>query len=607
MTSGVQAVVPGRSRGKTVAAAAGIVAVLAVAAALLWNRQKPSASAPPAPAPGALKPGIRRVAVLPFENLGAPEDDYFADGIADAIRGKLTSLPGLEVIARGSSTPYKKTTKPPQEIARELSANYLLTATVRWQKQQGGAGNRVQVSPELVEITADGPPASRWQQPFDAALTDVFQVQSDIATRVAKELGVALGTTEQKGLTEKPTQNLQAYEAYLHGEEVSAGLSVSDPASLRRALAFYEQAVALDPTFVQAWSAMATASSLLYANSVPSPELARRSQQAAEKAIAMAPTRAEGYVALGTFRRLVLRDFAGALDLYRKAQAISPADASLLRAIGNAELGLGHFDRAAEMFRQASRLDPRGVANLRWLGDSLLRSRRAVEAREVLTRALAIAPSSLVIIELRAMTFVSEGDLSGARASLQASASAVDPTALVSFLATYNEMGWVLDEPQRELLLRLTPSAFDDDRGTWGLDLAQAFALKKDAANTRLHAGEAAKAFEEQLKSAPDDPVLHACLGGSLAYLGRKDEAIREGERAVSLAPISKDGLNGPYIQHQLVRIYLVTGEPEKALDQLEPLLKMPYFLTPAWLKIDPNFDPLRKNPRFQKLVASGK
>src|SRR6185312_10705693 len=155
------------------------------------------------------QPGVRRIAVLPFENLGAPEDDYFADGIADAVRGKLTSLPGLEVIARGSSTPYKKTTKSPQEIAKELSANYLLTATVRWQKQKGGASNRVQVSPELVEIRPDGPPASRWQQPFDASLTDVFQVQSDIATKVAKELGVALAATEAKGLAEKSTQNLQ--------------------------------------------------------------------------------------------------------------------------------------------------------------------------------------------------------------------------------------------------------------------------------------------------------------------------------------------------------------------------------------------------------------
>ena len=202
-------------------------------------------------APG---PGVRRVAVLPFENLGAPEDDYFADGIADAIRGKLTSLPGLEVIARGSSTPYKKTTKTPQEIAKELSANYLLTATVRWQKQANGKVNRVQVSPELVEIRPDGPPASRWQEPFDAALTDVFQVQSDIATRVAKELGVALGPAKQKRLAEKPTQNLAAVRGLPERRGGVEWAAVGDPPRLRKALGFYEQAVALDPPLSQAWA-----------------------------------------------------------------------------------------------------------------------------------------------------------------------------------------------------------------------------------------------------------------------------------------------------------------------------------------------------------------
>ena len=211
------------------------------------------------------------MAVLPFENLGAPEDDYFADGIADAVRGKLTSVPGLEVIARGSSTPYKKTTKTPQQIARELDAHYLLTATVRWQK--GGGGNRVQVSPELVEIRASGAPASKWQQPFDAAITDVFQVQSEIATKVAQALGGALGAQEQKQLSEKPTQNVAAYDAYLRGEEASNGLAAVDPQRVRKAIAFYEQAVALDPGFAQAWARVSSANSILYFNSTPTPEL----------------------------------------------------------------------------------------------------------------------------------------------------------------------------------------------------------------------------------------------------------------------------------------------------------------------------------------------
>ena len=229
------------------------------------------------------------------------------------------------------------------------------------------------------------------------------------------------------------------------------------------------------------------------------------------------------------------------------------------------------------------------------------------EAREVLDRALALAPSNLLFVHRKAMTFLGEGNFAGARAVLKAAPGDIEPTALVTYVGNYNDLAWVLDDEQRALLLRLTPSAFDGDRGTWGLVLAQAFALKDDRANTRAHAEEARKALEEQLRQAPDNAQRHVYLGLSLAYLGRKEEAIREGLRSVELIPVSKDAFNGPYYQHQLARIYTLAGEPEKALDHLEPLMKIPYYVSPAWLKIDPNFDPLRNNPRFQKLVAAAK
>ena len=177
----------------------------------------------------------------------------------------------------------------------------------------------------------------------------------------------------------------------------------------------------------------------------------------------------------------------------------------------------------------------------------------------------------------------------------------------MAYAVSHYDVAWALDGEQREVLLRLTPSAFDDDAGSWALSIAQAYALEGDFANLRVHAERARKALEEQLRSSPEDPSLHASLGLALAYLGRNAEAIREGERGAALDPVSKDSRDGPSFQHQLAQIYVLVGEPEKALDQLEPLLKMPYYLSPGWLKIDPNFDPLRKNPRFQKLVAGGK
>jgi eukaryotic-like serine/threonine-protein kinase len=545
--------------------------------------------------------GVKRVAVLPFENLGAPEDDYFVDGVADEIRGKLTSLPSLQVIARGSSTPYKKTTKTPKQIAEELNVSYLLAATVRWERV--GGTSRVHVSPELVDVTRPDAPTSKWQQPFDAAITDVFQVQSEIATKVAQALGAALGAGAEKQLSEKPTRSLAAYDAFLKGRQVG-GL---EPASLRKALGFYEQAVALDPGFAQAWAMVSGFNSTLYANSTPSPAVAERARQAAERAVALAPNLGTVYVALGNYQRVVRRDFKRALEEYSKGLRVEPGYAPLLRAAASAEEGLGQWDAAVEHFRQAERLDPRSANILAVFGEALLRLRRYPEARGTFDRGLALAPASLELIEGKAMTYLGEGDLAGARAVLKAAPKDVEPTALVARMASAWDLVWVLDDEQRELLLRLTPGAFDDDRAIWGICLAQAYALNIDTANVRTQAEEARKAYEVQLRAVPGDAELHVFLGLALAYLGRKEEAIREGERGAALEPPSKDADAGPYLQHQLVRIYTLVGEPEKALDKLEPLLKIPCYVSPGWLKIDPNFDPLRQNPRFQKLVAGGK
>jgi eukaryotic-like serine/threonine-protein kinase len=551
------------------------------------------------------KSGVKRVAVLPFENMGSPADDYFADGIADAVRGKLTSVPGIEVIARGSSIAYKKTTKTSKLIADELDARYLLTATVRWQKTEGAS--RVQVSPELVEIRDSGAPASKWQQPFDAALTDVFQVQSDIASRVAQELGVALGGGEEKRLSETPTRNLPAYDAFLKGEEASQSLAAEDPRALTKALAFYEQAVAQDPAFAQAWTQLSRVSSRLYDLSTPTPERAERSRVAAERALALAPNRPEGHLALGVYQMFVQRDPVRAVDQFARGRRFAPNDANLLAATAMSEVLLGRWEPSVEHFRQAERLDPRSVLTQVKLGEEFLLLRRDAEARRAIDRGLALAPTNLSLIELSVMTFLVQGDLAGARAVLRAAPKGVEPTALVSYIASYWDLVWVLDEEERRLLMRLTPSAFDADKGGWGLAMAQAYALKGDSANVRAFAEEARKAFEEQLRATPGDRQRHVLLGLALAYLGRKEEAIQEGERGVALSSSYRDAYSLPYYRHQLARIYMLVGEPEKALDQLEPLLKIPYFLSPGWLKIDPNFDPLRNNPRFQRLLATAK
>jgi serine/threonine-protein kinase len=545
--------------------------------------------------------GAKRVAVLPFENLGPMQDEYFADGVADAIRGKLAALPGLQVTASSSSSEYKGTSKRPEQIGRELGVDYLLVGKVRWQKEGQGGQSRVEVSPELVHVRTA---STKWQEPFDAALTDVFRVQADVAGRVAEALGVALGTGERARLGERPTQNLPAYDAFLRGEEAADRVATGNPVRLRRAVAFYEQAVALDSAFALAWAQLSRVQSYLYAQSTPTPATAAAARVAAERALALAPGRPESHLALGDYYGTVLPDNARALAEYARGQRLDPRNAELLSASAAAELALGRWDEALQHLQQAATLDPRGVNPIRRLARTLLWLRRYPEALQAFDRVIALAPTDAGRYQGKAMVYLAQGDLAGARAVLRGAPKEVEPTTLVAGVATFWDLYWVLDEGQQRLLLRLTPTAFDDDRGAWGLALAETYALRGDSARARVYADSARVAFAERSRATPQDAQLHALHGVALAYLGRTAEAIQEGERGLALLPIRKDAFSGAYNQHQLVRIYLLVGEPEQALDRLEPLLKIPYYLSPGWLKIDPTFTSLRGNPRFEQLVA---
>jgi TolB-like protein/tetratricopeptide (TPR) repeat protein len=539
-----------------------------------------------------------RLAVLPFENLGAPADEYFADGITDEVRGKLAMLPGLAVIARTSSAQYKKTLKSTVQIAQELGVGYLLTATVRWETG-AGATRRVRVSPELVEINGRAP-TTKWVQSFDASLSDVFQVQTDVAARVAQALDVALSVGLERRLAERPTQNLAAYDAFLRGEAASAP---NDPISLRHALTYYEQAVALDSTFVQAWARLAWAQALLYYLGTPTPARAEAARRAAERTFALAPNRPEGRIALAVYYLAVIGDRPRALAEASTALKLAPASVPALTLVASEEIGLARWEAARAHLEQALRLDPLDIRATTWLVQTLLLTRHYPEARQACGRGLALSPTRLPLLQYNAIAALGQGDLAAARTGLRAAPKEVD-TALVAYMATYNDLMWVLDDAQQALLLRLGPRVFDGDRGTWGIVFAQTYALRGDVDRSRAYADSARVAYEQQLRATPGNEVLHAELGLALAYLGRKAEAIREGERSVTIMPLTRDAFAGAYVQHQLARIYLVVGDKEKALDRLEPLLHMPYYLSRAWLPIDPNFASLRGNPRFERLVA---
>ena len=544
------------------------------------------------------------LAVLPFTNLGDSADAYLADGITSELRGRLSQLTTIQVIASGSSNQYRGTTKSPQEIARELGADYLLTATVQWEKL-AGRQSRVRVSPELVDVTPGHAPRTKWQQPFDASITDVFQVQADMASQVASALNVALGVGERRTLTQRPTEDLAAYDAFLKGE-ATQGLTIVDGPSLRSAITYYERAVALDSNFTEAWVQLARAQSAYYYNAVPTPDGAEAAKRAAGRAVALAPGRPETQLALGAYYQSIPLDYARALAAYETGLKAAPDNADLLAAAALTEQSLGRWDAAVKHLERAGTIDPRSVPAPRRLSHSLLRLHRYPEALAASNRGLTLAPTNLDLIEGKAMIYLAQGDLAGARAVIRQVPSGVEPTALVAALGTYWDLFWVLDDEHQQLLLRLSPSVYDGDRGTWGIVRAQTLYLRGDLAKSRIYADTARLGFEKVLAATPNDPQRRVFLGLALAYLGRKADAMREGERAVALQPASTDAYTGTYLQHQLARIYVLVGEHDKALDQLESLLRMPYFLSPGWLRIDPSFAPLKGNPRFERLAKGG-
>jgi serine/threonine-protein kinase len=548
---------------------------------------------------GTGRTGPSVLAVLPFENLGDSADAYFAGGLTDEVRAKLAQLPELSVIARGSSNEYLHTTKRTQDIARELGVDYLLSGTVRWEKHPDGT-SRVRVIPELVEIRAGAAPRTRWQEPFDAALTNVFQVQAEIAGKVASALDVALGDSVRSELAAKPTANLAAYDEFLRAEAASQGMSADDPASLRRSIAAYGRAVALDSAFVPAWARLSQAYSRLNSRSSPTAEMAQRALEAANRARALGPNRPDGALALGDYYRRVAFEPARAMEVLEQGLKLAPNNVDLLTAAGDAEESLGLWEPALARLKRATQLDPRSSLAARRHGYILLMLRRHAEADAEAGRAAALAPSDITTFHQTVVVALARGDLDEARRRLHAVPPGIDQSTVITYFANFEDLWWLLDDAQQRRLLTFGPDAFDGDTGAWGLVLAQVYHARGDDRRSRSYADSAARAFEVAVREAPRDAQVRTLLGLAQAYAGRMADAVRDGERGVAM---NEDAYFEPYLQQQLARIYMLSGRQDKAIDLLEPLTRVPHTLSPGWLRIDPTWDPLRSHPRFKRLV----
>jgi serine/threonine-protein kinase len=567
------------------------IAILLGLALLFVSRRGPS---------GADSAGATRVAVLPFENLGDSADAYFADGVADAIRGKLTALPGLEVIASSSSNQYRGTTKRPEQIGRELEARYLLVGRVRWARAADGT-SRVQVRPELVDASSG---AERWGEPFEAPLTDVFAVEAEIAGKVAEALDVALGTREREALGERPTTSLEAYDAFLRGDEISRGASTIAPAALQAALPHYGRALALDSGFALAWTRLARIHAMLYNPNFHLPADSAAAARAVARAIAIAPSLPDTRLALGEYYRRVEENEEAALKQYEIGRRLAPSDGRFFAPMSLADQSLGRWEDAVAHAREGLRLSPRFSPQARFLSRALVFLRRYDEALAAAEQAVTLDPMSPDAAWAKAVVHVARGDLAAARAVYREASPPIPRPTLVAFMSLFWELAWTLEPADLDLLVSLSPAEFGDDRAGWGLCLAMGWALKGDSARSRAYADSGRVGFEQQLRASPGNHQAYGLMGLDLAYAGRYDEAVAAARRSVALHGPEVDQYSGTYNQLQLARVYSIAGRLEEAEKELEGLLRVPSYLSPGWLRIDPTFAALRGRPRFERLVG---
>ena len=584
---------PPRRRVPVGAITLGLGFVLGLGVLFAWRRAHTGGVGEPS--------GAKVLAVLPFENLGDSAQAYFADGVTDEVRSKLSQLGGMEVIARGSSNQYRHTTKPPQQIARELGADYLLTATVRWEKKDGGA-SRVRVIPELVDAGPGHAPRTRWGQQFDASLTDVFQVQAQIAGDVAQALNVALGDSARQQLAARPTQDLAAYDAFLRGEQILITEGKADGESARRAAAAYREAVQRDPKFALAWARLARAEGIRYSSGDNSDSVGRSARQAADRAMALAPDRAESHYAVGFMKSNLDGDTRGSVEEFERARRIAPHDPDVLSFLGGLLSSLGRTDEAVSSYAEAARLDPRSPLVARRYAGALLELRRFAEADSVATAALRLTPDNSDLVVELAVARMARGDAPGARAAVREALQHIAPA---DFAVAQPPFVW-LDDSLQALALRLPPTAFAPDSGV-GLGAV---------AVVRWNAGQyaAAKAaalvsrplLERRVAQHPEDFFARYNLALALAAAGQREQALAQVEKVrLMYQPVPGTAGWGFFVSG-LLYIDLILGDKAEAIAWADTLLHLPGSTTPASLRIDPTYGPLRGDPRFERL-ASGK
>ncbi|HXQ28375.1 MAG TPA: protein kinase [Gemmatimonadales bacterium] len=551
---------------------------------------------------GAGQSGEKRLAVLPFENLGPADDQYFADGVTEEITERLARVKGLAVISRTSTMQYKTSTKPLRVIGTELGVDYVLEGSIRWEHAPGAS--EVRVTPQLIRVSDD---THMWADAYNADLTRVFEVQEEIAGKVAEALNVALLGAAEAGEPARPTANLEAYDYYLRGS--SLFLNAADGDEYRRATEPLQRAVALDSTFALAWAKLSIAhSGTFWFFTDRSDARVALAKAAADRAFALDSTLPEARMALGYYYYWDHLDYQHALEQFAIAEGRDPNNSQLLQAVAYVERRQGHWADATAHLEHAVSLDPRDYVALRGLAETYNAVRRFPDAARSADRAIAVRPDLVQGYGIKAFAALSEGDTAEVRRTIE-DAVQISSAGKVAF--TLGAEGcplWLfplLDPGVRQSLEQLPLTSDISDTATYYFTKGDLFRFEGQGGLARANVESALVVIRRRMRGRPDDSQYHQGVALALARLGRNDEAVREGLHAVQLLPLAKDAFAGGDAVFNLARIYAIVGDDDNALAELEPVLTVPSNMSPASVRLDPDFVGLRGNPRFRKLVGS--
>ncbi len=538
----------------------------------------------------------KSIAVLPFENMSAEKDDaFFADGIQDDVLATLGKIKDLKVIGRASVMIYRGAAIAGKlrEVGQALQVSHVLEGSVR------RSANRVVVNVELIDTRND---KQVWSQRYDRTLSDTLSLQGELAVEIARELRATLTPQEKQRVEAKPTNNTAAYDAYLRGRALEAGWT-TDFSNFESAARAYRDAVTLDPNFALAWVYLSSADSSLYGNGVdPTPARLAAAKDAADRAIALDPNLPEIHLALGYYRYYGLRDFKGALEEFELAEKSLPNDVGVLRAIGLIQRRLGHWDEVIAVMRRVFELDPRNIESAAILASAYAAKRSFSDAMAVADHILVVEPANTPTIWLKTSFFWARGNLEGADLFLANINAPLHLRGHQAFIK--HQYAEALD-----LFSAALKSAQGEEKKGLLLDLGRTQQRLGNVAASKAAYQQAVQEITQALSKSAADAELHSFLGMAYAGLGDSASAVSEGRKGMAMQPTSEDPFEGPLREENMAQIYAVLGNADEAIPILKRWIQAPSAtgITPGALRIDPDWDPIRNDPRFQELVAEKK